>query len=341
MKRGNSSFSAIGVEKVLLSALALLALPAGLAMNFKPPTSTERLRAIGSTKGLAKTLRKALEPGADFEPIPVPKRGDWLAEHPETGQRFDDFVKSRPNRPDKYRSKIYLQPLSEFPSLAVPLAETLKEYAAAYFAMEIQILPVLKLNDESITTRINTFTGKRQILTGDVLAILRKSLPKDAFCVMAITMEDLYPQPSWNFVFGQASLRERVGVYSFARYDPVFYGQARGRNYEKLLLWRSCKVLVHEIAHMFGLTHCIYFMCGLNGSNHLKESDSRPMHLCPVCLRKLQHSTRFEVVSRYGDLFSFYKKTGFDDQAQWVKGRLERVVGTDAARKILEPNRQR
>jgi archaemetzincin len=33
-------------------------------------------------------------------------------------------------------------------------------------------------------------------------------------------MEDLYPEPSWNFVFGQASLNERVGVYSFARYGP-------------------------------------------------------------------------------------------------------------------------
>jgi archaemetzincin len=35
-------------------------------------------------------------------------------------------------------------------------------------------------------------------------------------------MEDLYPDPAWNFVFGQASLRERVEVFSFARYDPAF-----------------------------------------------------------------------------------------------------------------------
>ena len=87
-------------------------------------------------------------------------------------------------------------------------------------------------------------------------------------------MDDLYPEPSWNFVFGQASLGERVGVYSFARYDPAFYGEKRGEDYEKVLLWRSCKVLVHETAHMFGLRHCIYFKCVLNGSNHLKESDS-------------------------------------------------------------------
>jgi len=138
----------------------------------------------------------------------------------------------------------------------------------------------------------------------------------DAFCVLAITMEDLYPEPSWNFVFGRASLRERVGLYSFARYDPAFYGQERGKDYEKVLSRRSCKVLAHETGHMFGLTHCIYFKCALNGSNHLAESDARPMHLCPVCLRKLQYSIGFDSVRRYGNLFHFYKKVGFANEAR-------------------------
>ena len=70
-------------------------------------------------------------------------------------------------------------------------------------------------------------------------------------------MEDLYPEPTWNFVFGQASLRERVAVFSFARYDPAFYGQKRTADHQTVLLHRSCKVLTHETAHMFGLKHCI------------------------------------------------------------------------------------
>lgn len=310
-------------------------------MDFKPPTEADRLRAIGPTAQLPATLRKALEAGADFEPVPMPKRGDWLAEHPESGQSFEDFARAKPNRPDKYRSKIYLQPLGEFPVLNMPLVERLKQYASAYFALDVQALPILNLSDKNITTRVNTFTGNRQILTGDVLAILKKTLPKDGFCVMAITMEDLYPEPSWNFVFGQASLRERVGVYSFVRYDPAFYGEKRGENYGNILLWRSCKVLVHEIAHMFGLTHCIYFKCALNGSNHLKESDSRPMHLCPVCLRKLQYSTGFDVVSRYCNLFRFYRNVDFDDEARWVATRLERIIGADAARETLKGTKQK
>jgi len=303
-----------------------------LIIAFKPPTGTERMDAIGSTRKLPVKLKKALVPGADFEAIPTPQPGDWLAEHEEKGQSFDQFVESNPNRPDEIRKKIYLQPLGQFFDGQVPLVERLKEYASAYFAMEVKILPPLVLSDNKITTRINQYTQNRQILAADILVILRKNLPTDAFCVLAITMEDLYPDPSWNFVFGQAMLRGRVGVYSFARYDPAFYGDKCGSDYEDVLLRRSCKILVHETAHMFGLKHCIYFKCVVNGSNHLKESDSRPLHLCPVCLRKLQHSIGFDVVDRYRHLLRFYQKISFDNDAQWIANRLEHILGPEDAR---------
>lgn len=64
-----------------------------------------------------------------------------------------------------------------------------------------------------------------------MLNFLKARVTADAFCVLAVSMEDLYPEPSWNFVFGQASLRERVGAYSFARYDPAFYGEPRAPGY--------------------------------------------------------------------------------------------------------------
>jgi archaemetzincin len=136
-------------------------------------------------------------------------------------------------------------------------------------------------------------------------------LPRDAFCVLTITMEDLYPEPAWNFVFGQASLRERVAVFSFARYGAAFYGQERAADHQMVLLRRSCKVLAHETAHMFGLAHCIFSNCVMNDSSHLDESDRRPMHLCPVCLRKLQFSVGFYVVQRHEKLAGFYEAVGF------------------------------
>ncbi|HMJ65976.1 MAG TPA: archaemetzincin, partial [Candidatus Binatia bacterium] len=219
----------------------------------------------------------------------------------------------------------YLQPLGIFPEKQSPSTEMLRQYAGSFFQMDVKVLPHTGIEAGDFTRRTNRFTSRPQILTSDVLRWLQRRLPEDAFCLLGITMEDLYPEPSWNFVFGQASLRERVGVYSFARYDPVFYGETRRKDYETLLLRRSAKVLTHETAHMFALTHCIYFQCVMNGSNHLQESDGRPMHLCPVCLRKLQWSVGFDVVKHYEELNRFCQHAGFKDEALWIVRRLKKI----------------
>ena len=316
--------------------MVFLVLAVAGTMAFETPKESERLRAIGSVENLPRVVRRAFEPAGDFVALPAPGPSDWLAAHPEPGQSFAEFVRSRPNRPDKQRKIIYLQPLGDFPADEAPPQDLLQAYASAYFAMEVRLLPSMSLDGQQITERPNPTTHKRQLLATDILTVLKKNIPRDAYCLLGITMEDLYPEPSWNFVFGQASLRERVGVYSFARYDPAFHGEPRGRDHKKILLRRSCRVLAHEIGHMFGLLHCIYYRCALNGSNHLAESDARPMHLCPVDLHKLHHSIGFDVARRYVTLLRFYQKVGFEDEAEWTTKRLEWIVGESEARRMIE-----
>lgn len=294
-------------------------------MAFKPPNAARRLQAIGSVKELSEPLRLAFDPNTDFERIPTPNPNDWLAVHLETGQTFNEFIKSKPKRPNSHQWRIYLQPFGEFLKDRSPSMERLRNYTTVFFQMDVKVLSPLTPDDYRVTTRINPFTRKRQILTTDVLDLLRKRLPGDGFCILALTMEDLYPQPSWNFCFGQASLVHRVGVFSFARYDPAFFGGERELNYQRILLWRSCKVLTHETAHMFGLSHCIFFKCVINGSNHLEESDARPMHLCPVCLRKLHSSIQFDVLDRYRQLLEFYQVADFEKEVHWINNRLRNI----------------
>lgn len=298
------------------------------SVGFEPPGRDARHAAVGGLSGLSPVLCRAFTADAsEFEPIPRPAPHDWLAVHPESGQTFNEFKASRPNRPTESRRVIYLRPLGEFVADRSPSIEKLREFAMAFFSMEVKALPTVSLDAARLTTRRNPHTGNLQILTDDVLNFLKGGVPADAFCVLAITMEDLYPEPSWNFVFGQASLHERVGVYSFARYDPAFYGEPRDPGYERLLLRRSCKVLAHETSHMFGLTHCTFFNCLMNGSNHLAESDRRPLHLCPVCLRKLQWSIGFDVVERYRAMERVARIDGFVDEADWLSQRIRIVRG--------------
>lgn len=46
----------------------------------------------------------------------------------------------------------------------------------------------------------------------------------------------------------------------------------------------------------------------MNGSNHLQESDSRPLELCVVCLRKLQSNIKFDILERYKNFMSLFRK---------------------------------
>ncbi len=189
--------------------------------------------------------------------------------------------------------------------------------------MPNQVLPTVDLNHVTVTSRREPGLSRRQLLTGDLLDLLRANLPEYAFCYVGITMEDLYPGPDWNYVFGQASLRDRVAVYSFVRYFPEFWWEETPD--PTLVLRRSCKVLAHETAHAFGLRHCTAHLCVMNGSNHLEESDSRPLHLCPQDLRKIQWSVGFDVVGRYRRLADLFRELGLDDDAEWIARRLEHI----------------
>lgn len=321
-----STLVAIGsVVGVTISRL----LPPLLIMGFRPLSRSRVLNAIGRTDDLPLTVRRALEPNDEFHSMPVPRPGDWLAEHYEAGQTFDEFIMTVKNRPDASRNFICIQPLGYFMQDRAPALETLESCTSAYFTLPVRVLPPVDIRGRYFTSRINPLTRHRQMLTLDILVFLIDQLPPDAFCILGVTMEDLYPDPAWNYVFGQASLRDRAGVFSLARYDPLFYGEKRAPDAEELLLRRSCKVLIHEIAHMFSLEHCIFFRCILNGSNHLQESDSRPPFFCPVCLRKLQFSIGFDIVDRYINILRFYNRIGFHDAVRWVSDRLQRITGNE------------
>ena len=292
---------------------------------FERPSENERLNALGNLFEEPEVLRHLLKPNDDFSPITPPGPDDWLSVHPEKGQTFEEYRDSDANRPDAKRHTIYLLPIGEFPEDAGPPLADLRAYAAAFFQREVKVLPAYVPHDLEFEPRKNPHSGQRQVLTGSIMDFLKTKLPADAYCLLGVTMTDLYPQRSWNFVFGQASLANRVSVYSFARYDPAFWGDERGKNYRNIILQRSCKVLVHETAHMFGLPHCIYYDCIVNGSNGMTETDAQPQHLCPVCLRKLHHAIGFDAVKRYQELAGFYRHHKWYEESDWVQRQLART----------------
>lgn len=143
-------------------------------------------------------------------------------------------------------------------------------------------------------------------------------------------MTDLYPEPKWNFVFGQGSFKDRVGVYSFARYLPQDGGTDTTNSAESLLLLRSCKILAHETGHMFGIKHCVHYHCLMNGTGGLAETDAAPIHYCPVCLRKLHSAKPFNVARRYRKLQELSDEFGWETQEQWLSGRVDSLGSVES-----------
>lgn len=299
---------------ILLLSLSVVAMG---GLIYKQHTPKDRKMAIGKLSGLSPSEKAAYTDvnDGDFVAKTKPKASDWLAQHAEPGQTFPGYLKSSANLPNETRNVIYIMPIGAFTEKSAPDLQMLLEYTKAYYhPMEVIMKPTV--SDAKVKAQSRMNRGAKQWLTTDILRWMKSQLNDDAYAMISVTMTDLYPNPEWNFVFGMASFRQRVGVFSFARYGDV----------DKLtVLRRSAKVLTHEAGHMFGISHCVYYQCNMNGANHLNEMDATPMNLCPVCLRKMQRSVKFDLIERYQRLHAFYVKYKLDKEAKWVKVRMDKI----------------
>merc|ERR1719197_1787482 len=169
-------------------------------------------------------------------------------------------------------------------------------------------------------------------------------------------MVDLYSAESDLFVAGMAAGGSRVAVFSFHRYSPFLrmspevwhdYGFAarpgsdsyyRGAASASALapappsrpppprareeaLRRAAKLLVHEIAHLYGIDHCVRRDCVMRGTGHLVEDFAAPSHVCEVDLRKLQFRLGFALAARHASLAAVYARWGLKREAAWERAR--------------------
>jgi len=261
-------------------------------------------------------LHKRLDP---------PAPGEWLAEHPEPGQSYRQYVRSDPVRPDRRRRTIYVQPLGEFTATQRKVIGLTAEYMQHFFGLPVKIREDLPLALVPASARREHPAWKvRQILSTYVLEkILAPRLPDDAMAYIAFTTSDLWPGEGWNFVFGQASLSDRVGVWSIHRFgDPAESDAAF-----HLCLRRTMALATHETGHMFSMAHCTLYECNMCGSNHLAEADRRPTWLCPHCLAKLCWATGSDPREHLRRLGAFCKAHGFEREQELYEKSLAALEG--------------
>ena len=296
----------------------------------------------------------------------------WLQKGKVKGYE-DTHNSSEKNIKDKYpNGKIYIiQMLSEcdinvYSAIDV---ECLRQYTETYYGITTVLLPSLylkksesgtfiishglserdKLNNENKgmdkpgpeftiypTYRQNRDGSKIQLRIDTGLSDLKRLMPRDGLFLVGVTMIDLYCDNTDLFTIGIGSCKDRLGIFSFLRYDPFFKQLSEEYWHEyriedtgitleqraRLVLQRSMKTLAHEVGHLFGIKHCIYYMCLMNGSGHLDEDFRQPIHLCPVDLHKVCSLTGTDVHKRYRDLLKLYQSKDMNIEASWVVNRL-------------------
>ena len=344
------------------------------ARGFKKPQLKISISAIGDfTNGLKSVPKHYSHEGFALVPEPT-SIDDWLAQYNEAGESFQQFLRGcpwfskrrRPNLKQAFvptgdtvlskfpEGKIYLVPLGNFPAGKSPDIASLVEFTNQFFCCPVKVMEplhleitenrtLLMLRPDSertqLTCRFHPDSGCFQLKVDSVLKELKELIPDDALCLIGFTMADLYDTKPDLFVAGMAGGRNRVGVFSFCRYNPrvsfskehwyqLFEDESVSVGEEelkRLMLLRSCRLIVHEISHLFGLDHCVWFRCLMNGSGHLEEDFKQPMFLCPVDLRKLQTLFGFDVVSRYTELGEFFRKNGMKEELNWIEHRIVQI----------------
>jgi archaemetzincin len=304
-----------GRKRKGISAILALSLVAVLVGT--PFVAAARRKPVKPSKELISTM-EIVRPF--HKRLGKPKPGEWLERHKEKGQTFKQYLAYNPVRPTKKRKTIYLLPIGKFTDKQKKIIPLTEEFMKTFYNLPVKTMK--PIDDSAIpkkARRVHPTWGMKQFLSTYILDnVLKKRLPKDGVVILGLTATDLWPGQGWNFVFGQASIRHRVGVWSIYR-----NGNADGtpKDFAQCLR-RTIQTAVHETGHMFSMLHCTAYECGMCGSNSREESDGKPLGYCPECMAKVCWLTGVNPTKRFEALDAFCKKHQLVDDHTFYEKQL-------------------
>eukprot|EP00026_Physarum_polycephalum_P008365 Phypoly_transcript_08447.p1 GENE.Phypoly_transcript_08447~~Phypoly_transcript_08447.p1 ORF type:complete len:463 (+),score=102.35 Phypoly_transcript_08447:92-1480(+) len=279
-------------------------------------------------------------------------------EDEEFPQTYDNFLEMPDkNAPTKTKKYIYILPLGYEPTEAKEKGgkgkdkekgekekgerkgkkeykgidlDVVEEFLQVFFGMPTKLLPSWKFKQAKNKIQIMAGNknypistdkdGRLQVM--DILEAMWDHIPKDACCVIGITLHDIFEiEEDENQFWGRAT-GDGCAVISLNRFNPDLFEGGKKEDNFVLSLTRSLNTIVHETMHIFGIDHCVFYRCNMNSSEPILTNIDETLPLCPIDLRKLHHIFKFDVLQRYHNLHEFYKKYKFRYEANWVSKRI-------------------
>jgi archaemetzincin len=312
-----------------MAALAIaVAVVARFAISWNTRAPVDDLTSIDEEllPPLTPRLRAIREAGAELKPLHermgAPQPGDWREKYTEIGQTFDQFLVAHHQPMPEGRSTLCVRPLGRFTPTQLRLLDDTVDFLGRFYGLAVKLQEALPLDDVPDVARREGATespADEQLLTTWLLnEVLQPRVPDDAVAVLGLTASDLWGGDQWNYLFGQASLTDRVGVWSIHRFgDP-------DADYSTCLR-RTLGTAVHETGHMFGFLHCLAYECGMNGSNNLAEKDRRPIEFCPECQQKVWWTSGVDPAARFNSLLKFAEAHGLERETAYWRQAAKRV----------------
>lgn len=258
-----------------------------------------------------------------FESMGQPQQYDWLGTYREPGQTFAEYTQASPTLPNADRNVIYIVKIGSMTTQQSRTIGQTAEYLSAFYGLRHKFLTPkpLDLNSRTLAndTRKLSYTPQRQLRTGYVLdKMLIPSLPSDAAALIGMTAYDLYPDSSMTFVFGQGRFTDRVAILSVFRLEKSADNMT--------FLRRSLKLATHELGHVFSFRHCTLYECLMSGTNHIGETDRRPIDACPECTAKVIYAGDLRPGKRYDELVSVCEKFGLNNEATMFRKKSSAIA---------------
>jgi archaemetzincin len=282
--------------------LAAVAVWAGILYAFvvKPVRKASQADACADCPVPRRTPGPESDEG--YDRLGPPKPGQWRSRFQEAPQSFEAYVAGPVNFSCAHRTTFYILPLGGAAARYREMLERMRAHSEAYFGVPAKLLDPAPMFEEALHAERGQYDSSR------IIDLLSRRVPRDALVYIGITNKDLF-SPGLNFVFGEASLQLRCGIYSLTRYET-----------EDLPLFtrRALKLVSHESGHILSIEHCVTYSCVMQGANSLEEDDGHPMHLCPIDLRKVLWNTGVDRNERYRRLEALYRQWGCKNEADWV-----------------------
>lgn len=166
--------------------------------------------------------------------------------------------------------RVGLVPLGKVPEIVL---KVIAANISGYFNFDSRILPSMEPPEHAFDEH------RFQYDAGIILKALESIRFGDLEKVVAVLSADIFV-PIFEYTFGEARQAGKFALVSLFRLD----GNPSGATVPDALVYeRAAKVALHELGHLFDLTHCPEPKCLMHFSGGLEDLDDTPLYLCRHC----------------------------------------------------------